>query len=113
MLDAYTVGATDDLDGTLKAYLRMVDSREPERLVSRLHEIQVPVRLLIGAVPHQGGISAEQIGMLAGELPRFGIDSIAGAGHYLFEEKPDAVVAVIRRLDRSIRAVPLPQDPRP
>ena len=110
VLDAYTAGAAADLDGTLKAYLRMVDSREPERLGPRLHELQVPLRLVVGAVPHQGGISAAQIEQLAAEVPRFSIDSVPAAGHYLFEEAPDAVVAAVRRADQSARAVPLAQD---
>jgi pimeloyl-ACP methyl ester carboxylesterase len=113
VLDAYTAGAAADLDGTLKAYLRMVESREPERLVPRLPELQAPLRLVIGAVPHQGGISAEQIALLGARVPRFALDSVPGAGHYLFEEAPEAVLAAIRRADESRRAVPLAQDARP
>jgi len=109
VLDAYTAGASSDLDGTLKAYLRMVDSREPERLVPRLRELQTPLRLLVGSVPHQGGISVEQMGILAGQVPHFSIDSVPSAGHYLFEETPDAVVAAIRRIDQSASSIPLAQ----
>lgn len=113
VLDAYTAGAAADLDGTLKAYLRMVDSREPERLVPHLQELQAPLRLVIGSVPHQGGISAEQIALLSARVPRFALDSVPGAGHYLFEEAPEAVVAAIRRADESRRAIPLAQESRP
>jgi pimeloyl-ACP methyl ester carboxylesterase len=113
VLDAYTAGAAGDLDGTLKAYLRMVESREPERLAPRLHEIRVPLRLVIGSSPHQGGITGEQIALLAARVPRFSLDSVPAAGHYLFEEAPDAVVAAIRRADQSVRPVPLAQEPRP
>jgi pimeloyl-ACP methyl ester carboxylesterase len=113
VLDAYTAGHTSDLDGTLKAYLEMVDSREPERLVPRLRELQMPLRLVVGAVPHQGGISHEQMGILATQVPHFTLDSVPGAGHYLFEETPEAVVAAIRRVDQSARTVPLAQQVRP
>ena len=113
VLDAYTAGAAADLEGTLKAYLRMVDAREPERVVPRLHELRAPLRLVVGAVPHQGGISAQQLRQLADQVPRFAIDSVPGAGHYLFEEAPEAVLAAIRRTDQSARAVPLAQDTRP
>ena len=58
----------------------MVDSREPERLVPRLQELQTPLRLVIGAVPHQGGISAEQIAILGARVPRFALDSVPGRG---------------------------------
>jgi pimeloyl-ACP methyl ester carboxylesterase len=113
VLDAYTAGAAADLDGTLKAYLRMADSREPERLVPRLRQLQAPLRLVVGAVPHQGAISAEQVRVLAAEVPHFWIDSVPGAGHYLFEESPDAVVDAIHRADLSAGAVPLAQEARP
>ena len=40
VLQAYTAGAAADLDGTLKAYLRMAKTREPEKLAPRLHQLQ-------------------------------------------------------------------------
>jgi pimeloyl-ACP methyl ester carboxylesterase len=112
-VDAYTAGAANDLDGTLKAYLRMAEAREPEKLVPRLQDLQTPLRLVVGAVPHQGGISPEQITLLAGRVPRFGLDSIPGAGLYSFEEAPEAVVAAIRGADDWVRAVPLAERGQP
>ena len=107
VLGAYTAGAAADLDGTLKAYLRMVDAREPERLGPRLGEVHAPVLLMVGAVAHQGGISREQIAQLAAQVPRFSIDSVSGAGHYLFEETPEAVAAAVGQLESWSRAVRL------
>jgi pimeloyl-ACP methyl ester carboxylesterase len=97
VLQAYTAGAAADLDGTLKAYLRMAKTREPEKLAPRLHQLRVPVRLVVGGVPHRGGASPEQIELLAARVPRFTLDSVPDAGHYLFEEAPEAVVASISR----------------
>jgi pimeloyl-ACP methyl ester carboxylesterase len=113
VLDAYTAGAAADLDGTLKAYLRMADAREPERLAPALHRLRAPLSLLVGATPHQGGISVDQIRLLAREVPRFSLDSIPRAGHYLFEEAPDAVVAAIGRADLAAPAVALVGESRP
>jgi pimeloyl-ACP methyl ester carboxylesterase len=101
VLEAYTAGAAADLDGTLKAYVRMSRTREPEKLAPRLHELGVPVRLVVGAVPHRGGISSEQITLLADRVPVFQIDSVARAGHYLQEEAPGAVISAIRRTHTS------------
>jgi pimeloyl-ACP methyl ester carboxylesterase len=103
VLDRYTAGAAADLDGTLKAYIQMADAREPEKLAPRLHEIRVPVRLMVGAVPHQGGIPSEQIDLLTQRVPRFTVERVPRAGHYLFEEAPDVVVAAILRTDQSAR----------
>jgi pimeloyl-ACP methyl ester carboxylesterase len=97
VLQAYTAGAAADLDGTLKAYLRMAEVREPEKLAPRLHLLAVPMRLAVGAAPHKSGVTPDQIRLLASRVPRFTVDSVPQAGHYLFEEAPDAVVAAIGR----------------
>jgi pimeloyl-ACP methyl ester carboxylesterase len=104
-LEAYTAGAAADLDGTLKAYLRMARSREPEKLAPRLHELGIPVRLVLGAARHKGGIPSDQIALLASRVSRLSIDSVPGAGHHLQEEAPEAVIAAIRRTDFSSLAV--------
>jgi len=98
VVDGYTAEAAADLDGTLKAYLGMARAREPERLVPRLEEIRCPVLLLVGGALHQGGISASEVALLRSRLRAFAIDTVAAAGHYLQEERPDAVAAAVRRL---------------
>lgn len=112
VLQAYTAGAATDLDGTLKAYLRMARSREPEKLGPRLQQLKVPVRLVVGGALHRGGISTEQIELLAARVPRFTLDSVPDAGHYLFEEAPEAVVAAITRVQgASLAARPMVSRP--
>lgn len=101
---AYTAGAAADLDGTLKAYLGMARAREPERLVPHLSAIHCPVRLLLGMAPHTNGIQQGEIDILGRMLPLFAIDTLAGAGHFLYEERPDAVVASVRRVDSDLAA---------
>jgi pimeloyl-ACP methyl ester carboxylesterase len=98
VMDGYIAGATADLDGTLLAFLAMSEVREPERLAPHLQDIRCPVRLVLGTAPHQGGVEPKQVQLLRERLPDFAIDSIPGAGQYLFEEQPSAVVAIIRRM---------------
>jgi pimeloyl-ACP methyl ester carboxylesterase len=98
VMDGYTAGARSDLDGTLLAFLAMSETREPERLGPHLAKIRCPVRLVIGTAPHKGGVEPKQVRLLRDRLPDFTIDSIPGAGQYLFEEQPSSVVAVIRQL---------------
>ena len=98
VMTGYVAGATEDLDGTLLAFLAMADAREPERLAPRLSQIRCPVRLVVGTAPHQGGVAPDQVRLLQDRLPSFGIDSIAGAGQYLFEEQPEAVEKIIARI---------------
>jgi pimeloyl-ACP methyl ester carboxylesterase len=95
----YTAGVARDLTGTLKAYLAMAAAREPERLAPHLAEVPCPVRLVVGAAPHDGNVNAAAVALLQGSLRTFALDSIPGAGHYLHEERPDAVVEAVVRLE--------------
>lgn len=98
VVHGYTAGAARDLDATLKAYLAMAASREPERLTPRLANITCAVRLLLGAVPHEGAPSREEVTLLARRLPDFTAQTIAGVGHFVYEERPEAVVEAVRGL---------------
>ncbi len=98
VVDAYTAGAASDLDATLKAFLRMTEAREPQRLATHLEEIHCPVRLLLGTAPHEGGVPPADVDVLRLRVSSFTIDSVEGSGHYIFEERPDAVVAAVEWL---------------
>ena len=98
VVDGYTAGARQDLDGTLKAYLRMAESKEPERIVPNLGAVRCPVRLVVGTAPHEGGIPERQLEVLRGGLTSFALDSVAGAGLHVYEERPQAIVEAVRRV---------------
>jgi pimeloyl-ACP methyl ester carboxylesterase len=98
VMAGYTAGATADLDGTLLAFLAMSEAREPERLAPHLGAIRCPVGLVVGTAAHEGGVEQKQIRLLLEKLPNFSIDSVPGAGQYLFEEQPSAVVRVIEAI---------------
>ena len=97
VVDSYTAGAASDLDATLKVFLRMAEASEPERLRPHLAEIHCPVRLLLGAAPHEGGVPAGDIAALRAGLSLFSIDTVPSSGHYIHEEQPAAVVAAVER----------------
>ncbi|HEX4632338.1 MAG TPA: alpha/beta hydrolase [Gemmatimonadales bacterium] len=94
----YTAGAARDLNGTLLSYLAMADSREREHLEPHLKTIQCPVRLVLGGARHDGGVGPEEVAELRRELPQFAVDSVPGAGHYLQEEQPAAILAILKRV---------------
>ncbi len=98
VVDGYTAGASQDLDGTLKAYLRMAESKEPERLVPNLGAVRCPVRLVVGTAPHDGGIPDRQLEALQHGLADFVVDSVPGAGLHVYEERPEAIVEAVRRV---------------
>jgi 2-hydroxy-6-oxonona-2,4-dienedioate hydrolase len=95
----YTEGALADFGGTLDAIKGMARSREPWLLATRLPEIRCPVVLVLGTGPHKFGPSEAEVALLRDSVPTFVVDSVPGAGHYVFEEQPDAVVAAIGRVD--------------
>jgi pimeloyl-ACP methyl ester carboxylesterase len=98
----YTAGAAADLDATLKAFLRIADAKEPERLGPRLVEIQCPVVLLQGLAEHDGSVGQAELDLLADSVKRFTMVPVPGAGHYLQEEQPGAVVRAILALAEEV-----------
>ena len=95
VVTGYTAAAARDLDGTLKAFLAMAAAREREKLEPHLGEIHCPVHLMVGGARHDADVSAEEVVLLQRTLPQFTLDSVPGAGHFLHEERPDAVLAVM------------------
>jgi pimeloyl-ACP methyl ester carboxylesterase len=83
VIDRYTVGLQEDFGDVIGAYYRMA--------------------LLLGAAPHEGGPTPEELELMAATIPTLTIDSLPGAGHYLFEEQSravaDAIIAAARASD--------------
>lgn len=99
----YTAGAARDLNGTLLSYLAMAESHERDRLEPHLRSIRCPVRLVIGGAKHDGGVGLDEVVELRREVPRFALDSVPGAGHYLQEERPEAVLGILERISATDR----------
>ena len=95
VIDAYTADAAADLDGTLLALVRMSESREPEKLGPRLRELRVPVRMLIGEKEGKSRPAAGDLARLRVAVPALVVDTVRGSGHYLHEERPQAVADAI------------------
>jgi pimeloyl-ACP methyl ester carboxylesterase len=105
VVDGYTRGASRDLGATLKALQRMGEATEPEALSDHLGDIRCPVVLVKGGAPHEGGPDAAEIDMLGKRLQKFTLERAAGAGSYVFEESPDAVVSAVVRAWESGRTL--------
>ena len=98
VVSGYTADAAADLDATLKAYVAMAGAREPERLEPHLADVRCPVVLLLGGAPHHGGPEGAELAELHERLAAFAVDTVPGAGHFLYEERPDVVVAAVDRV---------------
>lgn len=103
VIRAYTGGQTADMGGSIDAFQRMSKAKEGASLADRLHECAMPVRLLVGTVPHPAEVTQDQREMLSSTLRNFSTDSVAGSGQYIHEEQPAAVLAAVARLDQAAR----------
>ena len=97
---AYTIGEARNLDATLKAFLAMSRAKEPAKLVPRLPQVACPVTLMVGTSRHDGDVPPQEVALLSRALRSFAVDSQAGAGHYLQEERPTAVVSAVEQLSQ-------------
>jgi pimeloyl-ACP methyl ester carboxylesterase len=95
VIQGYTAGAAADLGATLRAYRAMAASHEPDSLRPHLADITCPVVLMLGEAHHQGGPQPREVTLLQHDLRSFTVDSVPGAGHYIFEDQPRAVLAAI------------------
>jgi len=98
VVEGYIAGPARDLDGTLLAFIRMAESREPERLEPHLADVRCPVRLVLGGALHPEAVGEKDVALLARRLPAFAVDTVPGAGHHLHEERPDAVLAAVEAM---------------
>ena len=103
VIRAYTAGQTSDLDGSIDAFHQMAKSKENTSLADRLHQCKVPVLLLLGTVTHPAEVSQEQRELLRQRLPRYKAQTVSGAGQYIQEEQPTAVLAAVSTIDRAAR----------
>ena len=103
VIRGYTAGQAADMGGSIDAFQRMSKSKEEGSLADRLHECAMPVRLLVGTVPHPAEVTRDQREMLSTRLPDFRADSVPGSGEYIQEEQPAAVVAAVAGLDEAAR----------
>ena len=94
----YFRGAARDIQGTLAAYVAMSEQPEPESLEPNLTKIQQPVLVLQGGAPHHGALSESDIDTLCAGLPDVTFETVEGAGHFIYEEQPAAVLAAVTAL---------------
>lgn len=100
VINGYTAGAAADLDAMLLSFMAMAAAREPEKLKPRLGEIRAPVLLLVGGAKHAAAPSKDDVALLRRSVSLFAVDTIPGVGHYIQEERPEAVIAAIVRVGR-------------
>lgn len=99
----YTAGPAADLDGSIDAFHQMAKSKERVSLADRLDQCTAPVVLLLGTVEHPAEVTDDQQQLLQQKLRHFSAQRISGAGQYIQEEQPGAVLAAVARLEKESR----------
>ncbi len=99
----YTLGEARDFNATLKTFLAMSRAREPAKLGPHLGDIKCPVTLIVGTARHDGDVPPKEVALMSHAFRSFTVDSEQGAGHYLQEERPAAVVSALEQLDERAR----------
>jgi pimeloyl-ACP methyl ester carboxylesterase len=99
----YTLGEARDFDATLRTFLAMSHAREPAKLGPRLGDIACPVTLVVGTAHHDGDVPPQEVALMHKAIRSFAVDSELGAGHYLQEERPAAVVTAVAQLSQRAR----------
>jgi pimeloyl-ACP methyl ester carboxylesterase len=95
---AYTAPFRNDLTGTLRVLDVVSRSKEPWPLLPRLGELRAPVTLLIGSGATKPLGKPEDVVAFRAALPALRVDSIASAGAFVQEERPDLLIAAIKAL---------------
>jgi pimeloyl-ACP methyl ester carboxylesterase len=104
VVDGYLGPAARDFDGTIAMYRRFARAVEPESLRDRLGDVRCPVLLLVGSVPQDAGVQPDETRLMARRLARFAQQVVPGAGHFIAEEAPDAIVSAVVRVAGEVRA---------
>lgn len=92
VVEGYVDTFDRDLRGLMSVFQGMLRSREPAALRQMLPQIRCPVVLIVGTARHSGGVTAADVATLKQAMPAMTVDTVVGAGLYIFEEQPGAVV---------------------
>ncbi len=88
-----------DYQDVIAGYKAMANASEPLALAPRLARLHIPVELLLGAAPHDGGPGDDEVAAMR-RLPELSVVRVPGAGHWIQEERPQAVVDAVRHIDQ-------------
>lgn len=95
VVEAYVDAFSRDFGGMMDVFQGMLRSREPAPLRQMLPHIRCPLVLIVGTARHTGGVVAADVATLKQAVPAMTVDTVAGAGLYIFEEQPSAVVSAV------------------
>ncbi len=100
----YFRGTGRDISAALGVMVAMTEQTEPWAMTPRLPEIRTPVIVLLGAAPHEAELTSEDIEVLRQGLAHVEFRDVPGAGHFIYEEQPQAVAEAVADMVTNIAA---------
>ncbi len=97
VMAGYLAPLKGNYQDVIAGYKAMASAPEPLALAPRLARLHIPVELLLGAAPHDGGPGDDEIAAMR-RLPELTVVRVPGAGHWIQEERPQAVVDAVHRI---------------
>jgi pimeloyl-ACP methyl ester carboxylesterase len=94
VIEQYGASYAADLWGSLGTLRSMSEADDPEPLRPNLHRLDIPVLLLRSAEVEEA-IPEDDVEALRTGVEDFTVESVSGAGQYIHEERPDAVVTAV------------------
>jgi pimeloyl-ACP methyl ester carboxylesterase len=98
VIDGYVAPLVADLDAVIRVFRAMAASRDADSCLAQLESIRAPSLLLLGTGPKNAGLQLHEAATLGTRLRDLSVDTLAGVGHYVHEERPEAVAAAVARL---------------
>jgi pimeloyl-ACP methyl ester carboxylesterase len=95
LVERYAEGPADDVGATLRTLGGMADAQESRALAPRLPDLHCPVVMLLGGAPHRSAPAPDELRLMGSAIPTYRQLVLPGAGHYLQEERPDAVIRAL------------------
>ncbi len=98
----YFRGPMRDMGGTIDALVAMSRQAEPDSVTPRLPDLAVPMVLMLGDSEHEGALADEHRLAFEENLADLTITLVPDAGHFLMEERPEAVARAVADLSAAV-----------
>lgn len=100
VMAGYLAPLKDRYQDVIAGYRAMAAAPEPVALAPRLARLKIPVVLLLGSADHDGGPGDDEVAAMRARLQGLRVVPVPGAGHWIQEERPQAVVDAVNRVAR-------------
>ena len=103
VVNAYTAPYKQDFTTTLRVLSAVSSAKEPFVLLPRLHELHMPLLLVLGEGAEKPAVKADELAAMRTAMPAMRVQAFANVGHFIQEERPDLLVQAVNSLQIAAR----------